>query len=112
MNVPSFKINNPLAMFLSCEFLSSGLHETNDNNIPKIKQQILPQTYEFAINPNTAMLSRGKVINVKSASGKISAQNVYTCPPGIPIAMAGERLQKDNINALINYGIEYIKVLY
>ena len=24
-------------MFLSCEFLSSGLHETNANNNPKIK---------------------------------------------------------------------------
>lgn len=92
--------------------LRRALDHINYNNIPKIKQPILPQTYEFAINPNTAMLSRGKVINVKSASSKISAQNVCTCPPGIPIAMAGERLQKDNINALINYGIEYIKVLY
>lgn len=75
--------------------------------LPKIKSKP-----EFVVPPNKAMLSKNKVISVKHSKGEISAQNICTCPPGVPLIMAGEKIKDENINEMINCGIEYIKVLY
>lgn len=92
--------------------LNYALDHAKFSGIPKIKKPNLPLKLKFAVSPHEAILSRGKIISVKSSIGEISAQNVCTCPPGVPLVMAGEKIKDENIASMQSYGIEYIKVLY
>ncbi len=67
---------------------------------------------QLSISPHDALLQKTKYIDTKLAHGKISAQNICHCPPGIPLVIAGEKIASHNITALLNYGISRVKVIY
>ena len=49
--------------------------------------------------------------DVEKATGKIAAENKITCPPGIPIVVAGEKIGENEKKLLKNSGIFSIKVV-
>lgn len=63
------------------------------------------------IPPRDAVFSTSKLINVKNAAGRIAAESVCPCPPGVPIVMPGEEITNRIISDLTSYGIFVIYVV-
>ena len=61
------------------------------------------------LNITDALLKNKKYISISEAYGKVSAQFVYAYPPGIPLIVPGEIINKtviDDINNMIESGID------
>lgn len=50
-------------------------------------------------------------IRTEDACGRIAAQTKITCPPGVPLVVAGERIDKIILKFLKNSGISFINVV-
>lgn len=74
----------------------------NDQNNPVFAKPTM------AISLNQAVLAPKKLYNLREASGKISAESVFCCPPGIPITIPGEIITPELISVLEYYGIKKI----
>ena len=59
----------------------------------------------------SAIFSKSENIFVKNAENRISAQTIAKCPPGIPVVIPGEVINKQKIGILQELGINYIKVV-
>ena len=66
---------------------------------------------ERAMSPREAAFSLTETIAAKDSVGKIFASCALSCPPAVPIVVAGEIIDKNAIAALDYYGIENIKVI-
>lgn len=68
-------------------------------------------------SPNIVLPLRDAVFHssvsvlVEQAVGKISADNLFTCPPGIPILLAGEKVTPNIADMLKGTGIKRINVI-
>jgi hypothetical protein len=69
---------------------------------------ILPQQ---ACSVREAAFAKSCEINVDDATGKIAAGMVTACPPGVPILIPGERIDKNLTILLKNSGVLSINVL-
>ncbi len=58
-----------------------------------------------------AVLGVSESVSVEDAQGKICAPPTVSCPPAVPIAVSGERITKEHIEAFKNYGITKISVI-
>lgn len=58
-----------------------------------------------------ALFSSREITPVKNAEGRILADYAISCPPAIPIAIAGEIIDKPTINVLLHYGIEEVQTI-
>lgn len=65
---------------------------------------------EKCISPKEAIFSACETLSVDTCKNRILAQPGVTCPPAIPIAVCGERLTQDHINAFGYYGIKKVSV--
>jgi len=74
----------------------------------KIKNFVLPKR---KIEIYKALRAKSKYNSIKNANGKISAENIYVCPPGQAIVLAGEVIDENIMGILIKNGIEQIKVV-
>ncbi len=52
-----------------------------------------------------------EVVETEAAAGRIAAEGVCTCPPGVPVVVYGERISESMARFLRNYGIRRVKVL-
>ncbi len=82
----------------------------------KILPKIIIEEHEFskpnfAINPRQAMLSKTMQIKTEDANGKICANIGISCPPAIPIVIAGEIIDEKMINILKHYGVNEIEIV-
>jgi arginine/lysine/ornithine decarboxylase len=59
-----------------------------------------------------AIFKKSFLIKTCKAEGKISAQAICSCPPGVPIVIPGEVIDGDAVIKLIKSGVLYIKVVY
>ncbi|WP_027623571.1 aminotransferase class I/II-fold pyridoxal phosphate-dependent enzyme [Clostridium lundense] len=82
------------------KFKANSIELVNNYHIPK--EQILP--YE-------AMEKRKRRVRISEAVGCICGENVIPYPPGIPIIMMGEMIDKDIINMLEYYIENHINIL-
>jgi arginine decarboxylase len=64
-----------------------------------------------AVSLRQAVLGESERLPVEKTIGRISAQSGSVCPPGIPLVVAGERIDKNVLKALKNYGIDSLLVL-
>ena len=64
-----------------------------------------------AISPREAILSPAERIAVEKAEGRILADITVGCPPAVPIAVSGELITKEIINAFKYYGIDFCSVV-
>lgn len=63
------------------------------------------------ISVREAVFSESKSVSLKSALGKIASDTVCPCPPGIPVVMPGEVIDKRIIDILSLYKIENIDIV-
>ncbi len=66
---------------------------------------------ERVISIRDAYMSRTERINVRDSLGRISSAPTVSCPPAVPIAVAGEIICKGHIDAFIRYGIDEVSVI-
>ncbi len=61
---------------------------------------------EAALPPHDALMSPSEWISVANASGRILAGASVSCPPAVPIAVIGERMNESAARLFEYYGIE------
>lgn len=64
-----------------------------------------------AISIREAMFAQQETISVKDAMGRICGTPAVSCPPAIPIVIAGEVIDEDAINIFDYYGIKSVDVV-
>ena len=79
---------------------------------PEIKEEPpRPSRLERAISPWEATLSPSESIPVLNSVGRILASASVGCPPAVPIAVLGERIDEKTRDAFIYYGIDRVTVV-
>lgn len=66
---------------------------------------------ERVMSVREAVTAPGESVSVQEAVGRISAQTVSVCPPGIPIVMPGERINGQAQRLLSKAGLECVEVV-
>lgn len=74
---------------------------------------VIPPRYEnqIAMGLREAIFRQSEKISVMDAAGRVSAQPITTCPPGVPIIMPGEIVSRETIWALQKNGIYFLDVV-
>lgn len=63
---------------------------------------------ERVISVRDAVLAPKKLVSLSQAVGKIAADTVCPCPPGIPLLIPGERVTADCISRLVGYSVSEV----
>ncbi len=77
----------------------------------KIKSKLKPVKSPFnliqipEISPSESLLRDSQKVNLKESIGRISADIICPYPPGIPLAIPGERIEKKRVDWLIKQGL-------
>ena len=66
---------------------------------------------ERVMSPRDALLAPSELLEIERCEGRILASASVGCPPAVPIAVCGERLDRDAIRAFSYYGIKRIRVV-
>lgn len=66
---------------------------------------------ERVMSIRKAAFSPYRKIKVSDAGGSICASQTIACPPAIPIAVCGERIDQNMISIFEEYGIDYVNVV-
>lgn len=80
-------------------------------DVPDLSQPPACPPPRMVCSPRKALLSRQKTVPVATAAGLICGTPTVSCPPAIPIAVSGERINKEIIRVLQYYGISTIQVV-
>ncbi len=75
-------------------------------NIP-----IIPRNAHRALSIREAVFSPRESVSIADGIGRICASPTVACPPAVPIAVSGEVLTKEHMEALEFYGITQIDVI-
>ena len=79
---------------------------------PKKEWDIVPFTLPEQVLPIfEAMGKEWERIPLDQAVGRVSAQTIAACPPGVPVVVAGERIYKEIKNIYKNSGNFAVKVI-
>ena len=89
-----------------CEIFSSVERRAPINKTPPA-----PYVPKRAMSVREAMLSPSERIPTSESEGRILATHNISCPPAVPIAVCGERVDKEVILRFGYYGIEYVDVV-
>ena len=60
---------------------------------------------DMAIKPHQALLSESETLPVEDCLGRISAAAAISCPPAIPLAVCGERIDQHVVDCLRYYSV-------
>ncbi len=99
-------------MMLSCETASGDYARLEDalSAIPRVEPiSARPpklMRMETAMPPHEALMSAQEWIPAAMARGRILAGASVSCPPAVPIAVIGERLNRSAVKLFEYYGIE------
>lgn len=66
---------------------------------------------EFALSIHDAMFSKFDKIDISECCGRISAQIISKCPPGIPIVIPGEVISPSQFELIQNLNLKSIRVV-
>ena len=66
---------------------------------------------DAVMSPREAMLSPSVTKSVRDAVGCVLRDAAISCPPAVPILVAGERVTSEAAEALLYYGIETVEVV-
>ncbi len=70
-----------------------------------------PRLHTPVLSIREALFSQKERISVKDAEGRVYAEISASCPPAVPIAVCGERIDADTVEAFLYYGIEDVLVV-
>lgn len=71
----------------------------------------LPPLPPVKMSLREAVFAPSEAVALDRAAGRIAAESLCPCPPGIPVVMPGEELTKESIQFLMGYGFLSIKVI-
>lgn len=78
----------------------------------EIKKDILNYTLpEVLLSPKEAFEKEYEIIDIEKSVGRICAQTISLCPPGVPVVMCGEKISEKVKKIIKNSGNIYIKVV-
>ena len=66
---------------------------------------------ERVLSIRDALMSAGREVSVDEAEGFVLANAAISCPPAIPVAVCGEIITKESVEAMRYYGIQKVVVL-
>lgn len=66
---------------------------------------------EIALPLREAMFARQEEVPVQAAAGRVAAQAICPCPPGVPLVIPGEKIDADLFEVLLKSGILSVKVV-
>lgn len=83
---------------------------------PKDKKITLQETFEMNIPKKVCSLTGGimsdfETVPLKACLGRIAAEIICPCPPGVPVVMPGEEIGAFEKESLFEYGITEINVI-
>lgn len=96
------------------ERLEKWAVETKYKRVAKKKiepKKLILHREERVMSIRKAAFSPYRKIKVSDASGSICASQTIACPPAIPIAVCGERIDQNMISIFEEYGIDYVNVV-
>ena len=64
-----------------------------------------------AMRPRQAMLAESEMLSTEQCLGRISAAAAISCPPAIPLAVCGERIDRQVLDCLDYYGVSSCAVV-
>mgnify|MGYP003207581911 FL=1 len=76
-----------------------------------VPKKLVLSRAERVIGIREAVFSPYKKVRVSDACGRICASQTIACPPAIPIAVCGERIDENMMKIFKEYAIEYIDVV-
>lgn len=106
-----------LVLMLSCEQGARGLERLSHalagipRRAPLWDRPPVPSLPERVLSVRDAMLSPSRWIPTEEARGEILASLSLSCPPAVPIAVCGERLDDNTLKLFRYYGIEGCRVV-
>ena len=71
----------------------------------------IPHLGETVLSIRGALFAPKEVVPVSQAKGRVYAEIAASCPPAVPIAICGERIDDEAIAAFRYYGIENVRVV-
>lgn len=108
------------ADFIVCMFTPENTDEDYERTIHAfdVNRELYEEQTELqisncnrAISIREAMFAKQETIPVKDAMGRICGTPAVSCPPAIPIVVAGEVIDEDAINIFDYYGIKSVDVV-
>jgi len=75
------------------------------NNIPEFLQA------KAVMLPRQAVFSKSEIITINMCKGRIAADIICPCPPGIPAVIPGEEISEQAVNYLSSRNIDEIRVV-
>lgn len=92
------------------ERLEAALSALTPQEAPAAEAVSLPPA-EAVLTPREAVFAPGETVPAGEAAGRIAAQTVIACPPGVPVVIPGEKITPVHENILKNSGIFALKVV-
>ena len=101
---------SPLTEYRDYQTIKRFLHK-----LPALPERIVDPTPfvkpKISCTLSDAFLRDGEYLPLSQCEGRVAAAVKSPCPPGIPVVMPGEWIDKKLINVLKNSGISMLKVL-
>lgn len=66
---------------------------------------------ERVLTARQAMLAKTRLLPTERCLGRVLADFAVSCPPAVPIAVCGERLDEDALRAFRYYGVRHCRVV-
>lgn len=66
---------------------------------------------ERVLTARQAMLAKTRLLPAERCLGRVLADFAVSCPPAVPIAVCGERLDEDALRAFRYYGVRHCRVV-
>lgn len=82
--------------------------------MPRSESAPVPLVFELpeaVMPPHEAVFADSETVPLDSAVGKVAAQTVITCPPGVPVVVPGEKITPQAEIILKNSGNFVVKVV-
>ncbi len=100
-------IGNTRAEF---EYLLSAFEQISEKNyldLPDVKEvKFMPLTVpKIAMNPREAYFAKKKCVKKENTIGKIAAEVIALCPPGISVLLPGEIITEEHLPYLCDYDV-------
>ena len=80
-------------------------------SISLTEKQSVVANGERVMSIREAVFSASEEIPVTEAEGRVCAAETVACPPAIPIAVSGERINRQMIEQFLAYGIDTVLVV-
>ncbi len=100
---------SPVMTQMEFELLYQALCSCTPN--PPKSVPVLPSPMETVCDMRTAALSAWETVSIADAQGRICGPVQVPCPPAVPIAVSGERLNDDWLSLMDFYGISTVAVM-